>query len=103
MIERKTMSLLTRDAPVSPKSLWAGRIVSALAALLMLFSGVMKLLRAPAVIVGMAHYGNPQHLILYIGVLEVACTILYLIPLTNRTSRKYNPPRRKRRQVVVSH
>jgi hypothetical protein len=46
------------------------------------FSGAMKLLKMPAVIVGMAHFGYPDHLIRHIGVLEVACTIVYLIPRT---------------------
>lgn len=76
------MTLVKHDTPVSPKRLWAGRIISALAALLLLFSGAMKLLEVPAVVVGMAHYGYPQHLILYIGMLEVGCTIVYLIPRT---------------------
>jgi len=76
------MSLVTHDAPVSSKRLWAGRIISALAAFLLLFSGLMKLLKVSAVIEGMAHYGYPERLILCIGVLEVACTIVYLIPRT---------------------
>jgi len=58
------MSLVTHDAPVSSKRLWAGRITSALPALLLLFSGTMKLLKVPAVIAGMAHYGYPERLIL---------------------------------------
>jgi DoxX-like family len=53
-----------------------------LPALLLLFSGTMKLLKAPAVIEGMAQYGYPERLILYIGVLEVGCMIVYLIPRT---------------------
>jgi hypothetical protein len=76
------MSLVTHDTPVSSKRLWAGRIISALPALLLLFSGTMKLLKVPAAIAGMAHYGYPEHLILYIGMLEVGCTIIYLIPRT---------------------
>jgi DoxX-like family len=76
------MSLVTHNASVSSKRLWAGRIVSALPALLLLFSGMMKLLKMPAVIEGMAHYGYPEHLILGVGVLEVGCTIVYLIPRT---------------------
>jgi hypothetical protein len=40
----------------------------------------MKLLRVAGVIEGMAHCGHPEHLILYIGMLEVGCTIVYLIP-----------------------
>jgi hypothetical protein len=58
----KNMTLVTHDAPVSSKRLWAGRIISAVAALLLLFSAAMKLLKAPAVIVGMAHYGYAEHL-----------------------------------------
>ena len=76
------MTLVMHDTPVSSKRLWAGRIISALAALLLLFSGAMKLLKVPAVIVGMAHYGYPEHLILWIGMLEIGCTIIYLIPRT---------------------
>ena len=76
------MSMVTYDAPVSSKRLWAGRIISALPALLLLFSGTMKLLKVPAVMEGMVHYGYPEHLILYIGMLEVGCTIVYLIPRT---------------------
>jgi DoxX-like family len=56
--------------------------MSALPALLLLFSGTMKLLRVAVVTEGMAHYGYPDHLILYIGMLEVGCTIVYLIPRT---------------------
>jgi hypothetical protein len=76
------MSLVAHDTPVSSKRLWAGRILSALPALLLLFSGTLKLLKVPAVIEGMAHYGYPEHLIRYIGILEVGCTIVYLFPRT---------------------
>jgi hypothetical protein len=58
----ETLSLVTHDAPA--KRLWAGRIISALPLLWRLFSGTMKLLKAPAVIEGMAHYGYPEGLIL---------------------------------------
>jgi hypothetical protein len=78
----ENMSQVTHDTAVSSKGLWAGRIISALAALLLLFSGAMKLLKVPAVIVGMAHYGYPEHLILCIGMIEIGCTIIYLIPRT---------------------
>ena len=76
------MSSTKHDVPVSSKRLWAGRIVSALAALLLLFSGTMKLFKVPAVIEGMAHYGYPEHLIVLIGMLEIGCTIVYLVPRT---------------------
>jgi hypothetical protein len=41
------MPSATQTAAVSKKKLWAGRIISALPVLLLLFSGVMKLLKLP--------------------------------------------------------
>ncbi len=76
------MSLVTHDTLVSPKRLWAGRITSALPALLLLASGTMKLLKLAVVIEGMAHYGYPERLIFTIGMLEIGCAIVYLIPRT---------------------
>jgi hypothetical protein len=40
----------------------------------------MKLLKAPAVIAGMAHYGYPEHLILALGMFEVGCTMVLSDP-----------------------
>ena len=65
---------------VSKKQLWAGRIISALSVLLLLFSGVMKLLKPTPVLQGFAHYGYPESLIVVIGILEIACTLVYVIP-----------------------
>ena len=68
---------------VSKNQLWAGRIISALPALLLLFSGVMKLLKPAPVLQGFAHYGYPESLIVVIGILEIACTLVYVIPRTS--------------------
>jgi hypothetical protein len=73
----------TQTTPVSKKSLWAGRIISALVGLLLVFSGVMKLLKPVPVLQGFAHFGYPESLILGIGILEIACAIVYLIPRTS--------------------
>ena len=73
----------TQDAPVSKTKLWAGRIISALVALSLVFSGVMKLLKPAPVLQGFAHFGYPESLILGIGILEIACAIVYLIPRTS--------------------
>ena len=69
-------------APVSRKMLWAGWIVSGLPVLLLLFSAVMKLARPEAVLEEFARLGYPERLVVGIGVLELACTVLYLIPRT---------------------
>ena len=77
------MQPAAQTAPVSKKQLWAGRIISALPVLLLLFSGVMKLLKPAPAVQGFAHYGYPENLILVIGILEIACTLVYVIPQTS--------------------
>ncbi len=70
----------TQSISVSKKALWAGRILSALPILLLLFSGVMKLLKPPSVLQAFALYGYPEHQLAAIGLLEIACTVVYAIP-----------------------
>jgi hypothetical protein len=73
----------TQAAPVSKKKLRAGRIISAIPVLLLLFSGAMKMLKLPSVLQGFAAYGYPEHLIPIIGLLEIACTVVYAVPRTS--------------------
>jgi len=68
---------------VSKKQLLAGRVISALPALMLLLSSVMKLLKPAPVVQGFAHYGYPESLIVVLGILEIACTVVYLIPRTS--------------------
>lgn len=70
-------------APVSQKMLWAGRITSAMSVLMLLFSGVMKLLKPTPVVEGMARLGYDERLALGLGLLEIACTIVYVMPRTS--------------------
>jgi DoxX-like family len=70
-------------AAVSKGALWTGRVLSAAPVLLMGFSAVMKLVRHPSVIEGMAKFGFPDKLIVPIGVLEISCALLYVIPRTS--------------------
>jgi len=82
-VEEKFMQSATQTAPVSKKKLWAGRILSALPVLMLLFSGVMKLVKPAAVVQGFAHFGYPESLALSIGILELACAVVYVIPRTS--------------------
>src|SRR5712692_6665409 len=77
------MQSATQTAAVSKKRLWAGRILSALPVLMLLFSGVMKLIKPAPVVQGFAHFGYPESLALCIGILELACTVVYVIPRTS--------------------
>ena len=81
--ERKTMQHVTQTHPVSKKTLWAGYIMGALPVLLLLMSAVMKLIKPPPVVEGFAHLGLPESLALALGILELACTVVYLIPQTS--------------------
>jgi uncharacterized membrane protein YphA (DoxX/SURF4 family) len=67
---------------VSKKLLWSGRIMSALPVLMLTFSGVMKLLNPPGLADGFNHLGVPVSLALGMGILELSCTIIYVIPRT---------------------
>ena len=68
---------------VSKKALWAGRILSALPVLMLLFSAVMKLLKPAPVVQEFGRLGYPEKLALIIGIIELACTIVYVIPQTS--------------------
>jgi len=76
------MPSATQTAPASKIKLWAGRILSWIPALLLLFSGVAKIVKPAPVVQGFAHFGYPESVILGIGILEAACTVVYLIPRT---------------------
>jgi DoxX-like family len=67
----------------SQKTLWAGHVMSALPVLLLLVSGVMKLAKPAPVTQGFAHFGFPEALIVPLGILELACTVVYLVPRTS--------------------
>jgi hypothetical protein len=72
----------TEAAPVSNKALWAGRVLSALPVLMLLFSGVMKLVKPAAVVEGFEHFGYDPSLAFGLGIVELACTLVYVFPRT---------------------
>jgi hypothetical protein len=62
---------------------WAGWIIAGLLGLLLTFSAVMKFVNPP----GMSEQfvgklGYPAHLALVLGIVELTCVVLYLIPQT---------------------
>ena len=68
---------------MSNKSLvWAGRILSALPVLFLLLDGVMKVVKPAFVVDATVQLGYPESVIVGLGLVLVACTILYLIPRT---------------------
>ncbi len=73
----------TAASPVSKAALWAGRILTALSALLMAFSAITKLAKTAFVVENLAHAGIPESHIIPLGIVELACTVVYLIPRTS--------------------
>jgi DoxX-like family len=62
---------------------WAGRILSGLAVLLFAFSAFMKFSGPPEVAqMFTGKFGYPSGALLAIGILEVSCVLVYLIPRT---------------------
>ena len=69
-------------ASTSKIRLWAGRIMSALPALFLLIDGIMKLVKPAIVVETTVKLGYPESVIPGLGIVLLACTILYLIPRT---------------------
>lgn len=69
-------------APESKKMLWAGRVVSTLPVLMLLMSGVMKFVKPKEVIEGFAKLGWNESYAFGLGILELTCVAIYLIPNT---------------------
>lgn len=68
--------------PTAKKMLWVGYVVSAVPVLMLLMSAIMKFAKPPAVVEGFTHLGWPENLALALGVVELVCVIIYVIPQT---------------------
>ena len=66
----------------SRKGLWAGRALSGFAALFLLMDGTMKLFKPSFVLEANEQLGFPESALVGIGMLLIACTIVYLVPRT---------------------
>ena len=62
--------------------IWVGRAVSTLVILFSAFDGVTKVIKEPHVIAASAEFGFSANQIVLIGVVMLACTVLYAIPRT---------------------
>lgn len=67
---------------VSKTALWTGRVMSAIPVLLVLFGSILKLMKTASVIEGFARSGVPEHLIVPVGLIELTCIVIYVIPQT---------------------
>jgi hypothetical protein len=67
---------------VSKVSAVVGWVLGVLPCLLMVGSAAGKLAKMPDVVKGFGQLGYPEHLIRPIGIVELCCAVLYLIPKT---------------------
>jgi DoxX-like family len=77
------MQTITRAVPVSKTNLLAGRLLSGLVVLFLLVDSGMKLAKASASVKGTIELGYQESVVAGIGVLLLACTVLYVIPRTS--------------------
>jgi hypothetical protein len=68
---------------ISKGSLWAGRIVSALVVLFMIFDGMTKIMKVPQVLEASVRIGFPESTIVGIGAVLLVSTALYVFPPTS--------------------
>jgi uncharacterized membrane protein YphA (DoxX/SURF4 family) len=76
------MGLDTQTAPISKPMLWTGWIMSALPALMLLLSGVGKFMKPEVVVKEMTRLGWDESFLLSLGIVEIICTVLFVIPQT---------------------
>jgi hypothetical protein len=84
-LEEKVMpsETLTAVGAVSARKPWAGHVLSGLPILFLLFDGVIKLMRIDPVLESFAQLGYPVSLALGIGIVELVCVAVYVIPRTS--------------------
>jgi hypothetical protein len=72
----------TSVASTSNRARWTGRILSGIAVLFLTFDTVIKLVASKEAVEGTAQLGWPAHHLPTLGVIEIVCLVLYLVPRT---------------------
>ncbi len=70
------------DTRPAPARLWAGRLIGGLVVLFLALDGAMKVAEAGPVLEASEKLGIPRDAIRGIGLLLLACTVLYAVPRT---------------------
>ena len=77
------MPVTAQSNSVSKSSAWAGRIISVLVVLFLLFDSAIKVLKLAAAVDGTVQVGYPATVVRPLGIVLLACVILYVIPRTS--------------------
>lgn len=68
---------------ISKAALWTRRILTGVIVLFLLFDGITKVMKVPAVLQVSAQIGFPENLIVPVGITLLVCTVVYIIPSTS--------------------
>ena len=68
---------------VSKGACWGGWIMGLLPSLLLIFSAIIKLVQPHSMAEEMAKSGMSSSLMFNLGIVELACTLIYLVPRTS--------------------
>jgi len=77
------MPTTIQPGSLSKKAQWGGRIVSGLVTAFLLFDAVIHLLKPAPVVEAFAKLHLPLSLAVDLGIIEVLCLVLYVIPRTS--------------------
>ena len=77
------MQPITQLVSVSKKRLWAGHILNGLIVTFLLMDGVMKLMKSRVAVEGTIQLGYPESVVVWLGIVLLACTLFYAIPRTS--------------------
>ena len=77
------MQSVTPTQPTSKVALWAGYVITALVVLFLIFDCTIKLLNLPMAIDGTVVLGYQASVVVPLGILQLICLIIYLIPQTS--------------------
>src|SRR3979409_124704 len=70
-------------ASSSRKRVWIGRVLSGIVVLFLIPDGIIKFIKPAPVVDTFAHLGWPLTLAIPLGIVLLACTFLYAIPVTS--------------------
>ena len=77
------MLTATQAAPVAKTTVWAGRIMSVLAVLFLALDSIIKVLNLAPAVEATTQLGYPASLVIGIGIIELLCLAVYVIPRTS--------------------
>lgn len=80
---RRKEELMNTVQSSNPKAaLWSGRVLTFIVVAMLLFSAAMKLSKAESLRTEFARFGYQENVIVAIGVTEIVCALIYLVPQT---------------------